>query len=200
MVKVRRSSGLLWWILGGLFGLGLVSAILGAWRSGDWDWWGFFLNLGTELIGAAVVYLLLSRVLDATEKREDLKRQLRHELGSSVKDVAVAAAEKLRREGWLSDGSLRRAFLEGANLEGADLYKANLWGAYLMNANLVGANLVGANLERAFLEGAELTGSELWDATYNNETVWPEGFAPPPQAINVDEQPPAHGEDTQDES
>ena len=92
------------------------------------------------------------------------------------------------------------ADLMGANLTGANLTGANLTEADLARANLAGADLVGANLERAFLEGAELTGSELWDATYNNETVWPEGFAPPPQAINVDEQPPAHGEDTQDES
>ena len=53
-------------------------------------------------------------------------------------------------------------------LAGIDLSGANLTGANLNVANLQGANLSGANLSGAFLGGA----------TYNDATVWPDGFNP----------------------
>jgi len=62
-----------------------------------------------------------------TEKKEleANKADLIAQMGSSVKDVAIAAVEELRRHGWLCDGSLQGAILSGANLEGAYLVMAN---------------------------------------------------------------------------
>ena len=110
------------------------------------DWGGLWLNWGTELGGAAVTYYLFERVIGHMEKlkaekeeREAKKADLIAQMGSSVKDVAIAAAEELRRHGWLRDGSLQGAILSGANLEGAYLVMANLQGAVLIGANLQGA-------------------------------------------------------------
>jgi len=108
---------------------------------------------------------------------------------------------------YLIDADLRGAHLEGADLEGADLEGANLTGAdltgenlaganlgnaYLGGANLTGANLTGANfgnanlkgayLERANLKGAKLVGANLEGVKYDDDTIWPAGFTPPPPA------------------
>jgi uncharacterized protein YjbI with pentapeptide repeats len=59
------------------------------------------------------------------------------------------------------------------NGEKANLQNAELYGADLANANLKGVNLAGANLRRALLWGTNLEG-----ATYNSETIWPDGYKP----------------------
>ena len=106
--------------------IGLALALLQWAVSGIDDWKGLALNLGTEMIGAAVTYALFELVIERMERREAEKEELEAkkadliaQMGSGVKDVAVAAAEELRRHGWLYDGSLQGADLLGANLQGA---------------------------------------------------------------------------------
>ena len=160
-----------------LVGLGvgaLVLAILGALPIGDYGK-GLTLNLSTELAGALITYLLIELLIGQTKEREGEKEELIEQLGSRVRDVAVAAADKLRSRGWLFDGSLRDAVLIGANLQGAwlaeadlqgaQLSSANLHGAWLSEANLQGATLSGANLEWATLTGANLQGADLQGAS-----------------------------------
>jgi uncharacterized protein YjbI with pentapeptide repeats len=96
-----------------------------------------------------------------TGDAETARGRLIAQMGSQVKDLAAAAVEELRREGWLDDGSLRAAHLTRANLEGATLSWANLERARLEEANLSGANLLGADLRRADLRRANLSGAEL---------------------------------------
>jgi hypothetical protein len=166
------------------------------------------LHLGTELVGAVVTVFLFDQFIERREKTEAEKARLIAEMGSSVRDVAVSAVEKLRRRGWLLDGSLQGAKLLGANLGKADLGKANLGGAILYAANLSGAillatNLSGADLGKADLGGAilfetdlsganlretkllgtdlrgvNLRGADLLKAIYDDGTIWPEGFDP----------------------
>jgi uncharacterized protein YjbI with pentapeptide repeats len=157
------------WVLVGL-GVGtLVSLLLGLLLTCDWG--GLLLNLGAEFGGALATYglleLLIRRREEEEEKEEELeakKADLIAQMGSSVKDVAIAAAEELGRYGWLRDGSLRGADLLHANLQGASLSKANLQGAYLYGANLQGSDLTVANLSGADLRHANLQGSLLSDA------------------------------------
>jgi len=59
----------------------------------DQGWGAALLNFGTEMTGAFMTYLLLQRVLG----REVTKEELIAQMGSTVNDVAVAAAEELRR-------------------------------------------------------------------------------------------------------
>jgi len=140
--------------------VGLVSSLGTAWRTGDWE--GLFLNLGTEMLGAVATYVLLELFIGGRERREANKAALIAQLGSRVNDVTVAAAEELRRHGWLCDGSLQKAILHGANLEGINLSEANLKKADLSDANLEEANLTEANLQGADLFTANLQGAILW--------------------------------------
>jgi len=75
----------------------------------------------------------------------------------------------------LSDANLVEANLQGAFLEGTDLRNANLSKADLRKASMNGANLCRANLEDANLEDVNLQ-----DCIYDEETVWPKNFTPPP--------------------
>lgn len=141
-------------VLSMLLVVGLALSAIAAWRS--CDWWGFALNLGTELVGAAVTYYLFGQVVGRREQQEkereaerqrleDEKARLIAEMGSSVRDVAIAAAEKLRQRGWLEDGSLSGAYLPEADLREAKLYKADLSKADLQRAKLGGATCARPN-------------------------------------------------------
>jgi hypothetical protein len=151
--------------------IGLALALLQWAVSGIDDWKGLALNLGTEMIGAAVTYALFELVIERMERREAEKEELEAKkadliarMGSSRQDVAVAAAEELQRYGWLTDGSLRGAYLRMANLEGANLFRADLQEADLMMANLQGAYLTNAFLQKATLSVANLQTANLTSA------------------------------------
>jgi len=122
---------------------------------------GLLPNLGAEMVGAVLTYALFERYIGRGERQEEKKASLIAQMGSSVKDVAIAAAEDLRRHGWLYDGSLRWANLDRADLTGANLFEASLSGAYLNGTNLSGAVLSKANLRGAYLNGANLSGAYL---------------------------------------
>ena len=66
----------------------------------------------------------------------------------------------------LDHANLLHAKMYGANLEGADLSYSNLSHTILNDTNLKGANLYGVNIDRTFFD----------NATWDRETVWPEGF------------------------
>jgi len=87
------------------------------------------------MAGAVVMYVLLRMVIGTRTRKADLIAQM----GRDVRDVAVPAADELRRHGWLTDGSpqgaiLVRANLQGANLRGANLQETELWGDDLRTA------------------------------------------------------------------
>jgi hypothetical protein len=160
-VQGWRVSRLPWIVLGVLAGAAIISSLiglLGTDRGMPWLW----LNLGVELAGAVVTYILLDLVLGARERKEALIRSV----ASNARDVAVPAAAELRRQGWLTDGSL-----QGARLGHADLAGANLEGAELRASNLQEAKLMGSNLERAGLEGANLRGAHLVEANLQAATL-----------------------------
>jgi|GEM_PF-681471 len=153
-------------ILAGLLVGGGLAALVGGWLSHDWA--GIWLNLGTELIGAAITFFLLDQLLRRREQQATAERatarskaDLIARLGSNVPSFAVAAAEDLRRHGWLTDGSLRGASLMTADLHGAPLAHAHMPEANLSDANLAQADLGRAVLTEASLDGATLQGAYL---------------------------------------
>jgi uncharacterized protein YjbI with pentapeptide repeats len=84
----------------------------------------------------------------------------------------------------LSGTDLSSATLLLADLTGADLRYASPSGANLTDANLTGADLSGANLTDADLSSADLTdadvaGANLSGVRADEDTRWPDGFAPP---------------------
>jgi hypothetical protein len=152
------------WIFGALIAVAVASSLV-ATLLGSQQWDGFSLNFGTEMAGAVVTYALFELIIERRERRaaekqaieekrkaekeaiEKRKADLIARMGSNVKDVVVHAANELRRQGWLTDGSLEGAKLSRANLEGAKLWDADLQGTKLVVANLEGAELSRANLE-----------------------------------------------------
>lgn len=152
----RRIRRLPWTVLAILVGAAVLSSLAGL-RDPEQRMPTLWLNLGTELAGAVVTYVLIDLVLGTRQRRQALIEQM----GSAVQDVALAAAEELRRQGWLTDGSLQGALLSSARLEGAYLGRANLRHARLESAHLEGARLERANLKDAILEGAHLRGARL---------------------------------------
>ncbi len=112
-------------------------------------------NSGADLVGAAIVILVIERL---ARQREDGERreQLVRECGSPDHAVAFRALLELRQRGWLDDG-----VLVGADLDEADLSQARLAGVDLSEAILTGARLGGADLTRAGLTGARLDNADL---------------------------------------
>ncbi len=153
-------------VLAVLVGVGLCISLVAANLTDDWPGWG--LNLGTELMGAGVIYFVLDQFIQSRERREAEERKAEQyksdvirRMGSAVHDVAIEAAEEARAHGWLTDGSLRGATLVGAKLRGAKLALADLQGAVLLGADLQGAFLWHAHLQGAYLVRANLQGAHL---------------------------------------
>lgn len=183
-----------WWTVGRV---GLALAILGvvATVAGHLAQYGRFdlqqvyqdlyANLGTELLSIAITVLIIDQLAQRRDEQQRRERErereqikLEHEkerlirqLGSSMNVHAKRAAEELRAQGWLEDGSLVKAPLTGANLEGANLRHANLAAARLFRANLKGAGMFRANLERAQLRGAKLQGARLGSANLRHANL-----------------------------
>ena len=79
---------------------------------------------------------------------------------------------------FLNRADFSHANLGGVNFEGTSLMAANLQGADLAAASLCGAWLPGAHLQGADLRFAVLQGANLRFASYDETTLWPEGFDP----------------------
>jgi len=76
-------------ILAVLISVAIVSSLWAVFRTGDWE--GLFLNLGTEMAGAAVTYFLFELVIGHQERRESEKRELVEKLRSAqIKEVIDA--------------------------------------------------------------------------------------------------------------
>jgi uncharacterized protein YjbI with pentapeptide repeats len=151
--------------LSGLLVSGLALSVIAAWCSDDWI--GFLLNLGTELVGAALTYFLFNQFIERRAEKE----RLIAEMGSRVNDRAVAAVEGLRQREWLTDGSLQGVNLQKANLQGADLRFANLQGAGLWRTKLQGALIGRGNLQEAFLGAANLSEASLMGANLQDASL-----------------------------
>ncbi|OQX65059.1 MAG: hypothetical protein B6I38_05410 [Anaerolineaceae bacterium 4572_5.1] len=170
-----RIEQLPWGVLLILISLSIASTAWSLSRTGNWE--AAALHFGSDMGGAAVIYILLDIVLVTRQKKENLIVQM----GSPYRDVAVPAVDELKRMGWLFDGSLKgtrlnqanleRAGLIGAELQDARLLRTNLYGAYLMGANLTGAWLVFANLEEANLTGASLKTANLHGANLTSANL-----------------------------
>ena len=116
----------------------------------------------TEATGIALAVIVIEEISRARAYL-DYKQSIIQQMASRSNDFALDAARIAKDEGWLQNRSF----------QGADL-------AY--------ADLQGADLSYAKLQGAELIGAKFQGARYDDNTIWPDGFRPPADAINVDEQ------------
>jgi len=84
----------------------------------------------------------------------------------------------------LSKAELNQAVLCAANLREATLIESDLSDVDVRECDLHGATLRGAKLQGADLSTANLEAVTLVQASYNEQTRWPEGFTPPAKAVN----------------
>lgn len=99
----------------------------------------------------------------------------------------------------LGGTNLRRTNLSNAQFLGTRVSGANLSNAYQLNTyygialserfslkiltlptSLDGAALIGGQFFRSDLSGSSLAGADVSDIVYDEETIWPPGFTPPP--------------------
>jgi hypothetical protein len=144
-------------------GVSLATVI---WCSQTLDAW--LLSLGTEIIGAALAYVVFNMVIGRREKllerrvaKEQEKQDLITRMGSEIRETAITAVEQLRQRGCLTDGSLQGKNLSRAALSGAVLSDADLRGAILVLAHLDDAHLCRANLSRSIMMSVDLDGANL---------------------------------------
>lgn len=130
----------------------------------------FLQSLVPEAIGIIFTALIIERML-ANQALKELKARLLREAGGRSGEIANAAIDRIRAEGWhngsnglLAGAQLGDAVLNGANLTGADLTGANLWGANLTDATMRNTTLVEANLQSADLSGVSLSMSDFSNA------------------------------------
>jgi uncharacterized protein YjbI with pentapeptide repeats len=181
-VSYLKSQWKRWWKVILAADMALVFSLLGV-ISPKTAWTDWFINLGTEVFGAVVIFVLLERLVTGKEREEELKRQFAGMMGSANNEVALRGAAELHARGLLADGILKEyPDLRGADLsytvfkayrdtddepklaifEGVDLSRARLmYAEFLDKIDLSGVVFRGANLSGARLRGVNLHKADL---------------------------------------
>ncbi len=168
----------------------LVVIAIALWYFNGIDFSSLLPNIITDLLGVALAVFIIDTMYRLRSNSER-KKVLIAKLGSKNNAVATEALHELDAEGWLSDGSLERAFLISCNLDGnsftgADLrrvsfsfgslrdttwFEADLQGAFLDHTDLSSATLsMPADIPHHFVE-ADLTGASLFNANMSKSHV-----------------------------
>lgn len=106
-------------------------------------------------------------------------------VGAHLKDANLRGARLLGADltrASLPYADLTEAGITRANLTKAQVYGADLTGADLSKSDLTGTVLTGSKLAGAKLTGAKLENARMEDIIYDDQTVWPPGFEPPPSS------------------
>ena len=149
------------------------------------EWQKYLIEFAEKQLGGEAKSLLLAGKPAKDINLIGAKLKGANLTGAKLRDADLTGADLTGAD--LTGADLEDAILRDADLRGARLYDAKLRGAILRGARLYGArlydaNLRDANLRDANLEGAILEGAILEGIKYNDKTVWPKGFTPPPSA------------------
>lgn len=171
-----------WVFIGGAFLIGsLVSG--GAILAGE-SFTGFLLNLGTEIIGAALLYIVLDIFIGRFESQEAAERaaaaekqELLDQMRSTVKSIAARAIERLKATDMWYDGSLSQLALNRLDFSGVDLnyismresecQEVDFTEAWLTRADLKKASMTHCIFKRAQLKGAFFRSSQLISCNFS---------------------------------
>lgn len=156
-----------------------------------------------EIVSAGVIALVVATVTGGAfmmiqnhfDERRDL-RASRLENLRFVRDRSTEAnVERPFQSLDLHEGNLNGLKLAGSDLQNADLsdsqlIQVNLAYSNLARADLSGASIWSANLSHTYLVGtnfssAVLTGTTLDGVCYDDTTVWPKDFVPPPSRTDA---------------
>jgi len=165
-------------------GISLLGSLVAHAYSGAVNWcaWmdGALQNLGTEMIGALVAFILVEVFLGTQrEKKSQQQNQLnaisRLRAGKSVEErqaiINEMIAANLLFGADLARIDLSDLKLQWANLSNVNLEKANLSGTDLWNATMSGAVLESCDLSNAKLDNVNLSNSNLKDANLQKSTL-----------------------------
>ncbi|OBI22006.1 hypothetical protein A5712_13905 [Mycobacterium sp. E2327] len=128
------------------------------------------------LRGASFLEEKVADYSDANMNSSDLRRA---NFGHTKLENAYLMGATLD-DALITEAKLRGARLSFAWMLRAGLGKADLRGAHMAEAHMANADLSSANLCSADLSGADLSGANLTDIVYDDKTIWPSGFQPPP--------------------
>lgn len=117
-------------------------------------------NIVTDLLGVALAVFIIDTMYRLRSNTER-KKVLIAKLGSKNNAVATDALHELDAEGWLSDGSLQRAFLLSCNLDGNSFTGADLRRVSFSFGSLRDTKWFEADLQGAFLDHADLSNATL---------------------------------------
>lgn len=150
----------------------------------------FYGNVGVELASIAITILIIDKIKDRLIKKNE-KELVFAQLSNQNEDIVKEASKRVKKEGWLSDGSLAKRDLTGArlryfeNLTGVDLSGAiltdadftdcelndiNFENATLQNARFVGTSLTSVRFNKAILIEAEFHGAYVYKTEFKDET------------------------------
>lgn len=152
-------------IAGMLIFVAVIMSILRALATNDYDLAGIVDGFTTELIGAALTFVIFDWFIDRRDREKQeisRKKYLIRQLGSTIKDESIRAFEELEIEEWLYDGTLRDASLSNLNLNNMNLVAINLENAFLFSANFRESDFTAASLKGASLMRADLRDSNLY--------------------------------------
>lgn len=100
--------------------------------------------------------------------------------GANLRRANLAGAELIGtdlRHADLPEANLSHTLLKDARCQGTNLWKANLQGAAARQTDFSGATLENTNLKGAKLTAANLAGASLLYATFDEQTILPDGVA-----------------------
>ena len=117
-------------------------------------------NIIPELLSISITVFIID-TLSRQRSDKELKKVLISQLGSKNNAVTSEALKELDARGWLSDGTLKGAYISSANLEGNSFTGADLRNAHLSFSNLKKTTWFEADLQGAFLDHADLRGASL---------------------------------------
>ncbi len=117
-------------------------------------------NFITDLFAVALTVFIIDTMYRVRSDSEQ-KKVLISKLGSKNNSVSSEAVHELKARGWLSDGSLQKAFLISANLDNNSFTGASLRQAVFSFASLKNTKWFEADLEGAFLDNVDLQGASL---------------------------------------
>jgi len=155
----KRSTWLRLTIILLILSIAILSILAGILKNGDWP--SLLINLGTELGGSLITYLLLELLITRTLVREETKARLVRELQSRDNANSLKAAKEITDNGWHKDGTLRNIFLEHANLDFVELDHADLTGTMISSSSFIDATFIDATFVGAVLHNSNFTGTNF---------------------------------------
>ena len=162
---MRRFGGIRieYWILGSLLALTVLSTLVSGFidaEKADGEWWAeWFQGFSAEMMGAALVFLILELVMSQM-RYSDLREQQQARLRARLNKARATSTRQVIVDEMHDDDLLR-----GTDLTNADLSFLDLTQMDFTRANLKGADLREADMYQAI----------LFDVAIDPDTILPDG-------------------------